>query len=203
MRVVRVCQCVGWRVELPALGDQGVVALAEGGQPAARQSGGSVTSGPFDGDVQFDEQLSERGGPGLSGELGHPGQFPQVVGVAQAVKGSAVLAIDHQAVVDRDSAEAREDPPGVHRDPAPVVLRWNSVQVSVQATWIQCNFPATRPPVSSKCATRAAASCSRAIAKNPSRRAAAFDSSNDSHPVETAAPNASSRHSAARSTGRC
>ena len=62
-------------------------------------------------------------GPRLSGQLGHPGQLPQVVGVAQAVQGLVVLAVDHQAVVDRDAPEVGQDPGGVHRDPASLAVQ--------------------------------------------------------------------------------
>ena len=54
----------------------------------------------------------------MAGELGQPSQFPEVVGVAQPVPGLVVLAVDDQAVVDRDASETREDFGGVHRHPA-------------------------------------------------------------------------------------
>src|SRR5674476_1332633 len=41
------------------------------------------------------------------------------MGVAQAVGGLVVLAVDHQAVMAGDALERREDSRGVHRDPAP------------------------------------------------------------------------------------
>lgn len=65
-----------WWVELVALTEQGVVALAERGQPPGRQAARSAVLGDLDRDVQFDEQLSKLGGPRLAGELGDPGQFP-------------------------------------------------------------------------------------------------------------------------------
>ena len=87
----------------------------------------------LDRDVQFDEQLSELGGPGLAGELGQPGQFPEVVGGAQAVPGWS-----YWRSMTRPSWIAM--PRKIGRVPAASIaarprLRssWNSVQVSLQA----------------------------------------------------------------------
>jgi len=69
--------------------------------------------------VQLDEQLRELGGPGLSSQLGHPGELPEVVGVAQAMTGLLVSPIGGEPVVDCDPREAGQDLGGVHRGLAP------------------------------------------------------------------------------------
>ena len=66
----------GWWIELLALNDQGVITLAEGRQPPGRKLRLPGGLEGLDADVQFDQQFSELGGPGLAGELGDPGQFP-------------------------------------------------------------------------------------------------------------------------------
>jgi hypothetical protein len=104
-------------VQLLALDDQNVVALAECGQPTGRQRHLAGGLRDLDRDVQFDEQLSEPSGPGLPGELGHPGEFPEVVGVAHTMQGLVVLAVGAEPVVDCDARERRQDPGRVHRDP--------------------------------------------------------------------------------------
>jgi len=85
----------GWRrVELLALTDQRVVALAERREPPGRELGLAGCLRELDRDVQFDEQLRKPGEPRLAGELGDPGQLAQVAGVARAVLNLLVLAVD-------------------------------------------------------------------------------------------------------------
>ena len=80
-----------WRVELLAFSDERVIALTERGQPSGRQLRFPTCLRELNGDVQFDEQPGQAGGPRLASELSDPGQLPQVVGVAQAVQGLLVL----------------------------------------------------------------------------------------------------------------
>lgn len=126
-----------------------------------------------------------------------------MVGVAEPVAGLVVLPIDNQAVVDRDSGEGREDPGAVHRDPTAFGVEVEQ-RPGAGAGDVDPVQPA-RDPSAGLIEMRHLSSGELlpGDARNPSSRAAALGSSEANQPVETGAPKASSKHSAARSTGRC
>jgi hypothetical protein len=78
----------------------------------------------------------------------------------------------------------------------------NQLSRASDAEWIQCSRPATRAPLSSKCATSAPASSVRTRSANPPNPAAPSAVIAASVPVATGAPSTSPSSSEARSTGR-
>lgn len=74
---------------------------------------------------------------------------------------------------DRDAGEVGQDPGGVHRSLAPLGVEVQQRPVLVAGHMHPAQPAAIRAPVSSKCATGASVSGSRAMVKNLSRPMAA------------------------------
>ena len=114
---------------------------------------------------------------------------------------------DRYPVVDRDLGELSGSTPPRSADWRPRDgARWYRVSVPGQATWTHHSLPASRAPVSSKCATPAGLSWSRTWAVNGSSVAAAAPGSPACQPVETGAPRQSGhqvRGPGLVHTGRC
>jgi hypothetical protein len=99
---------------------------------------------------------------GVRAGLGDCGQLAEHVRAAQSVPGHAVVAvIGRPGVVAGDAAERGQHPGRVHAVFPGLSCTVTSACFPDEAEWTQARRPATRNPVSSKCATPAAASAPR------------------------------------------
>ena len=71
------------RMQAHSLGQQDPISVSVAGQPSCRETGLPAGFGPVDGDVHFDQQVTEPGGPVLASEFGDPGEFTQMMGVME------------------------------------------------------------------------------------------------------------------------
>jgi hypothetical protein len=164
--------------ERPGAGGGLVLADQDGGAELVPGSGQLVLPGAIEGAggggwhvgqvLHLAQRAGRLPGPAPAGgrRVNHGLKLSQGVRVAERVPGElGVGVVRCPRVMDRDAGEGGEHPGGVH--PWVPRLSWTVISAwfPAEAEWTQASFPATRNPVSSKCATPAAATAAR-IASN-------------------------------------
>src|SRR5262249_38651946 len=141
------------------------------------------------------QRVGGLGGPAPDawrGGVGDGLQLAQCVRAAQSVRADAAVAVvGRPAVVHRDPGEGRQDPCGVHGLAARLGWTVISVNLPAEAECTQASLPATRNPVSSKCATGAAVSALRIASSVPPSFPEIRLTMPATAPSETATPNSS------------